>query len=298
MEENKTEALQPVELPEAEAAAPQQFSQETLAALAQAVAAYMQPEQKPAAASPGEKTAEAAASAKQEPELTPEEKKAAEAAKKEELKQKRRKRRMRELRALLIKTVLLLAVIYVLFFKIVGVTVMPSGDMYPRIDSGDLVLYYRLDKDVRAQDIVVFTKDAAELQQTMDAREGNGGVSLQLRKGSSKSFLHSLAVTLGMALPDNLDLYICRVVAVGGDTVEISDSGRLIVNGNSMVETNIFSQTTAYLGFVEYPLTLRSDECFVMADQRNGGVDSRFFGAVRTDEILGTVITIARRNNL
>ena len=185
-----------------------------------------------------------------------------------------------------------------LFFKIVGVTVMPSDDMYPRVDNGDLVLYYRLDKDVRAQDIIVFTKDAEQLQQTMSAREGDGGPSLQLRKPSSKSMLHSLAVTLGMALPDNEDIYICRVVAVGGDTVEISDSGRLIVNGNSMIETNIFSQTTAYLGFVEYPLILKSDECFVMADQRNGGVDSRFFGAVNTDEILGTVITIARRNNL
>ena len=295
MEENKTEALEPVEQPEA-AAAPQQFSQETLAALAQAVAAYMQPVQKTAAASPANQPAEAAAPEVRE--LTPEEKKAAEDAKKEEMKRKRRKRHLRELRGLLIKTALLLVVIYVLFFKIVGVTVMPSDDMYPRVDNGDLVLYYRLDKDVRAQDIIVFTKDAEQLQQTMSAREGDGGPSLQLHKPSSKSLLHSLAVTLGMALPDNEDIYICRVVAVGGDTVEISDSGRLIVNGNSMIETNIFSQTTAYLGFVEYPLTLKSDECFVMADQRNGGVDSRFFGAVNTDEILGTVITIARRNNL
>ncbi|MBQ6207780.1 MAG: S26 family signal peptidase, partial [Oscillospiraceae bacterium] len=35
-----------------------------------------------------------------------------------------------------------------------------------------------------------------------------------------------------------------------------------------------------------------------LADSRNGGSDSRYFGPVRRDEILGTVITILRRNNL
>ena len=39
-------------------------------------------------------------------------------------------------------------------------------------------------------------------------------------------------------------------------------------------------------------------EYFVMADQRNGGKDSRYFGIVRADEIQGIVITILRRNNL
>ena len=35
-----------------------------------------------------------------------------------------------------------------------------------------------------------------------------------------------------------------------------------------------------------------------MADFRNGGVDSRFFGPVTAEEIRGTVITVVRRNNL
>ena len=34
----------------------------------------------------------------------------------------------------------------------------------------------------------------------------------------------------------------------------------------------------------------------MMADFRNGGVDSRFFGPVSKDEIQGPVITIVRRN--
>ena len=313
MEENKTEALRDVEepppaQPEAAAPASPEFSQETLQALAKAVAAYMQPEQQaPSAESkPAEIPPAAVLQQGQTPpverELTPEEKRAAEAAKQEELKRKRRKRRIRELRALAIKTALLLVVVYVLLFKIVGVTVMPNGDMYPRVDSGDLILYYRLDKDVRAQDIIVLTQNIDELRQLMSEREGNGPeVSLarlpNTRKGLS-ALLHSIGVSLGVVLPDNEEIYVCRVVAAGGDTVEITDEGALIVNGNRMIESNIFFPGMVYTGFTEYPLTLGKDQCFVLADKRNGGADSRFFGPVDVDQILGSVITIVRRNNL
>lgn len=309
MEENKTEALREVEeknpaQPEAAAPASPEFSQETLQALAKAVAAYMQPEQQaPSAESkPAENPPAAAPQQGQNPpverELTPEEKQAAEAAKQEELKRKRRKRRIRELRALAIKTALLLVVVYVLLFKIVGVTMMPNGDMYPRIDNGDLILYYRLDKDVRAQDIIVLTQNVDELRQLMNEREGSGPEVSLARLPKKSGLLHGIGVSLGIVLPDNEEFYVCRVVAAEGDTVEITDEGALIVNGNRMIETNIFYPGTVYTGFTEYPLTLGKGQCFVMADRRNGGADSRFFGPVDIDQIQGTVITIVRRNNL
>lgn len=313
MEENKTEALQTEDearkaQPETAAPASPEFSQETLQALAKAVAAYMQPgtqapgtesqpPQTPAATMPPAPMAPAQVP-QTERVLTPEEKRAAEAEQKEELKRKRRKRRIRELRALVIKTAVLLVVIYVLFFKIVGVTVMPNGDMYPRIDSGDLILYYRMDKDVRAQDIIVLKQDGDALRQMMNEREGNAPDMAIRLPGQKGGLLRGLAETLGLVLAENEEMYVCRVVAAEGDTVEITDGGSLLVNGNSMFERNIFYPTTAYTGFVEYPIQLGAGQCFVMADKRDGGADSRFFGPVDKDEIMGTVITIVRRNSL
>ena len=161
----------------------------------------------------------------------------------------------------IIRVALFLVVLWVLFFKVVGIIRMPTPDMYPRIDAGDLLLFYRLDNDIRAQDIVVVEKVTPD---------SNG----------------------------EKQLFVLRVVAAPGDTVEISENDRLVINGNTVLESNIFYQTPRYQSEVTYPLTLGDDEFFVLADSRNGGNDSRFFGPVKQADIDGTVITIARRNNL
>ena len=269
-------------------------------------------------------------------EPTPEELAAEEARQRQEATQaarlKRRKRRRRNFRDLLLRIVLLGVIVYVLFFHLVGVLKMPNDDMYPRIDSGDLVLFYRLEKDVRAQDVIVLQKDASALQEYVDTNEivsiddgdedefidepistpGPTAVPVSSAPNVAPSAIvtdssllgkinrlwYTVQEKLGLRLPTGKQYFVCRVVATAGDTVEITDEGRLIVNGNSMIESNIFYPTTQYLGFTEYPLTLHAGECFVLADKRNGGADSRFFGVVREDEILGTVFTIVRRNNL
>jgi signal peptidase I len=161
----------------------------------------------------------------------------------------------------LLRLVLFIVIVWILFFKIIGLTPMPSADMYPRVDAGDLVMFYRLDKDVKAQDIIVIEK------QTPDS-------------GNEKQ------------------MFISRVIAAPGDEIEITETGNVIVNGNAMIESNIFYQTFAYTDYTSFPVKLGEDECFVLGDNRDGATDSRYFGPVKKDEIKGSVITIIRRNNL
>lgn len=187
--------------------------------------------------------------------------KAAEKKSAEKLPEKiqRSERSVKDYQYFILRLIILVVALWLLFFVFIGVMKMPTGDMYPRIDAGDLVLFYRLDKSVKAQDIIVIKKEVPTLEgkQTM----------------------------------------ILRVVAVAGDTVDIRDD-RLIINGNAVVEPNIFSPTPVYEGHTEFPLTLQEGQCFVLADGRQGGSDSRFFGPVDQRDIVGTVITIIRRNNL
>ena len=173
---------------------------------------------------------------------------------------RRSERAVKSYQFFLLRLAIFILVVWALFFKIVGIMVCRSGDMHPRIDNGDMVLYYRLDKDVRYQDVIVVEKN-------LD----------------------------GVAEPK---VMVLRVIAVAGDTVEITEDNRVSVNGNTLIEPDIYYATPLYEQFSDYPLTLQPGQCFVLADSRNGGVDSRYFGPVAQDEILGTVITIVRRNNL
>ena len=160
---------------------------------------------------------------------------------------------------LLLRLIALLVGLWLVLFVVLGVLSAPTNDMQPRIDAGDTVLFYRLDTDVQAQDVVVVEKEVDGAKQTI----------------------------LG------------RVVAVAGDTVEITDDGQLIVNGNAVVEYNVAGVTRPYENSsVSYPLTLGEGECFVLADTREGGMDSRYFGSVSKDELAGTAIAIWRRVNL
>ena len=221
--------------------------------------------------------------------LTPEEQQKA------EQRRKLHKRYLRSLRDLLLRILALALVVYILFFHLVGIVIMPSEDMYPRIDAGDLVLFYRLEHNIHAQDIIVFEKPTESLNQSYDRDE-----AVESAARAEKSAIRKALDWLGFKDPADppKTLFVCRVVAGPGDTVEISQSERLIVNGNTMIESNIFFSTPMYEGFVEYPLTLGEGQYFVLADSRPGGADSRFFGAVNEEDILGTVITIMRRNNL
>ena len=89
--------------------------------------------------------------------------------------------------------------------------------------------------------------------------------------------------------------YVGRVVAGAGDTVEVTKEGNLLINGNMVTESNIFFTTPLYEGFVEYPLKLSNGKYFVLADKREGGEDSRYYGPVDQKEIKGTLIGLYRR---
>ena len=93
--------------------------------------------------------------------------------------------------------------------------------------------------------------------------------------------------------------FVGRVIGQPGDVIQILDEGGLMINGNIQIEDGIFYDTRPYdTEAVRYPITLKEDEYFIMADMRSGAKDSRLFGAVNKKEIKGKVITILRRSSL
>lgn len=91
----------------------------------------------------------------------------------------------------------------------------------------------------------------------------------------------------------NREMQIRRIVAVSGDSVEITADG-LKVNGYLQQESGIYMETLAYTEGISFPLTVGEDEYFVLGDNRTNAKDSRIYGTVSKEEIKGTVITLLR----
>lgn len=79
--------------------------------------------------------------------------------------------------------------------------------------------------------------------------------------------------------------YIKRVIATEGDHIVIRD-GKVIVNDVELKET----YTDGSLTEGEVDMTIPKGKYFVLGDNRDGSSDSRVFGLVSHDDIVGKVI--------
>ena len=84
------------------------------------------------------------------------------------------------------------------------------------------------------------------------------------------------------------EYYIKRVIAVGGDTVDLRE-GVLYVNGVAEEGDYIRGVTLAENGAFSYPFTVEEGDLFVLGDNREESVDSRSFGTVSSRQIKGVI---------
>ena len=83
-----------------------------------------------------------------------------------------------------------------------------------------------------------------------------------------------------------------RVIAVGGDQVDINaETGEVFVNGQLLDEPYI-AEATRQKGDMEFPLTVPEGYLFVMGDNRMHSTDSRYqdIGFIDERDILGQVL--------
>lgn len=85
---------------------------------------------------------------------------------------------------------------------------------------------------------------------------------------------------------------IKRVIAVGGDTIEIKD-GKVYVN-NELLDEPYIREQMVYVpeNATAYPLTVPEGKFFVMGDNRNHSADSRDsrYGLIDAENVLGKIV--------
>lgn len=153
---------------------------------------------------------------------------------------------------MLLKILLIAAFLGVLFLFLFGIYRNGDISMDPAVKDGDVVVYFRLNKDYVASDLVVY------------------------------EYTDSLLTG--------------RVVAVAGDTVDITANG-LMINGALQQEKDIFYDTLPYTEGPEFPITVGEGQIFLLGDNREKATDSRAFGCINISDTRGEVMAILRRRN-
>lgn len=153
---------------------------------------------------------------------------------------------------------------------------IPSASMEPTLQIGDRVivekLSYRFGEPERF-DVVVFEKD---IEQVVDP------TAPSVDEPVWRDVLDAFRGLFGFPTGDSRD-FIKRVIGVGGDTVEGRD-GRVYVNGRPIEEPYLPRGTTT----ADFPETeVEPGAIFVMGDNRGNSDDSRNFGPVPVDSVIG-----------
>ena len=85
----------------------------------------------------------------------------------------------------------------------------------------------------------------------------------------------------------NDDALIKRVIGLPGDTIEFR-SGHVLINGAQLEEPYVGDAPTSCSANCG-PLVLGADQYFVLGDNRLNSLDSRSFGPIPADQIVGRV---------
>lgn len=88
------------------------------------------------------------------------------------------------------------------------------------------------------------------------------------------------------------DLLIKRIIGLPGETVRIEDT-KIYINDKEIRDVNGLT-AIEYPGTAEYGITLGEDEYFVIGDNRDESIDSRFedVGNIRRRDILGKAVLV------
>lgn len=87
-----------------------------------------------------------------------------------------------------------------------------------------------------------------------------------------------------------------RIAACAGDVISMDDTGDWLVNGT--LQTGEILYPTYALEGMEYPYLVPEGSLFILGDYRTKATDSRIYGAIPMEQLVGKTITILRRRSL
>lgn len=141
--------------------------------------------------------------------------------------------------------------------------------------------------------VTTFIVDGISMYPTLDG--GNGAYDDDDRENGEIIYLNKIAkIERGdiVVFTPDIDMFadkslVKRVIGVEGDRIQIIDN-LIYLNGKILDEPYIYEP----MDQKNMDVTVKKGEIFCMGDNRNHSTDSRFFGAVSLDSVVGKCFMI------
>lgn len=176
----------------------------------------------------------------------------------------------RELPALILIALVIAVLIKTFAFQAFYI---PSSSMEDTLEINDRVLVNKIEYrigDIDRGDVLVFDDPTGDTTQ----------------ESVVQAVFRNLAESVGLSTPKSE--FIKRVVGLPGDEILITD-GTVHVNGEPLDEPYLHPNTN----MPDFgPIVVESGRLFMMGDNRNASQDSRFFGTVDIDTVVGRAFVI------
>ncbi len=153
---------------------------------------------------------------------------------------------------------------------------IPSSSMENTLRIDDRVLVnkvvYRI-SDISRSDVIVFDDPRPGFEQVQEDAVG--------------SAVRNLFESVGLVTPQSE--FIKRVIGIPGDVIQ-ARNGDLLVNGVVQIEPYLKNPDSPIPDFG--PVDVAPGQLFVMGDNRRASQDSRYFGTIPIDDVVGKAFVI------
>lgn len=176
--------------------------------------------------------------------------------------------------------ILIIVIIIILKIWVIDLTKIEGMSMYPTLETNQITLIYKWEKTLKQEmkrgDIVVF-KVPDKIYINEEEYNSNNKIAEYKKNDVFKKQI------------------VKRIIGLPGEHIQITDEGKVYLNEKELAEEYLLEPYTGISGknglYMFIDIIVPENSVYVLGDNRSGSIDSRSFGCIPLNQIIGEIRT-------